>query len=96
VKYCEKKKPPVSDRDDLRRKIQLMRAAIETMAWPDISGSTDLEVLRAHLDIAHKRGSLTYNASTRQIAEKARIGRVTAGKSRRRLAKFISCVGYNR
>jgi DNA-binding transcriptional ArsR family regulator len=85
-----KRNPAVSNREETRQQIRLMRAAISRMAWPRISGSVDLAVLLVHLDIAETLGSLTYSASLRQIAELAGLTYVTVFRSQKRLRRFLT------
>jgi hypothetical protein len=85
-----KRNPAVSNREETRQQIRLMRAAISRIAWPRISGSVDLAVLLVHLDIAETLGSLTYSASLRRIAELAGLTYATVFRSQKRLTRFLT------
>jgi predicted transcriptional regulator len=67
---------------------QAVLAAIqwaENTPWPGRTGAIDRLVFLAHAQLAYRAYSLTYAASCRDLAERARVSSVTATNSTRRL-----------
>lgn len=68
-----------------RRNASQMLAFANSIPWPGRTGSTDRAVFVAHIGIAYQSGRPTYHASSRDLAERAGCGRITASKASRRL-----------
>ena len=82
--------PPVSNPDEVRQQVRLMRELVGRVQWSGRTGSIDLAVLTAHLNIVERLGSLVYGASVRRIALQAGVGRGTVSKAHKRLARFLT------
>ena len=68
-----------------RKLARTIQAHAEVSPWPGRTGSTDRAVFLAHLNLAHRGGLDVYHASSRDLAEIAGCGRLTASKASRRL-----------
>jgi DNA-binding transcriptional regulator YhcF (GntR family) len=68
-----------------RRLARTTQVGAEAAPWPGRTGSTDRAVFLAHLNLAHRSGRKVYHASSRDLAEIAGCGRITASKASRRL-----------
>ncbi len=62
-------------------------ARAQTMRWTGRTGSSDRAVLLAHATLAHRAGSPTYHASSRDLAELAGCERKTASRASQRLIR---------
>jgi len=69
------------------KRIKAMIAAVALRPWTGRTAITDKRVLLAHLGIARRIGSITYEASTRELAEIALVKRQTAARANRRLVQ---------
>ena len=82
-----KASPPIGDRNEaIVRATELMEMA-NGMQWTGVGGGTDRVVYQFLLQVAARTGRLSNLAlSVREVAEEAKVGRETAGKSLHRLA----------
>jgi hypothetical protein len=89
---------PVQDRTEARAAIAHILAQAERCPWSGMAGATNRAVLQAHIEIAHKKGSLVYGASVRQVAERAGVSWPTAHTAHKRLAaaRWLRCVNRSR
>ena len=68
-----------------RRLARIDQAHAEIHPWPGRTGSSDRAVFLAHLNLAHRSGLPVYHASSRDLAEIAGCGQLTASRASRRL-----------
>jgi hypothetical protein len=79
--------PPISTHDDAREVLAAITDIADRRRWVGRCGLTDRAVLAAHLAVASRCASVSYNASQRQVAELASVhSRSTVEASQRRLA----------
>jgi predicted transcriptional regulator len=71
-----------------RRLASAALASASAIAWRGRTGSADRAVYIAHAGLAYRSGQRTYHASTRDLAEIAGCGRVTASRASNRLSKL--------
>lgn len=71
-------RPALADATEARLAAWALQHAALGRSWPGRSGLTRLKVYLAHTGVALKAGSLTYTASTRQLAEFAEVFRTVA------------------
>lgn len=68
-----------------REKIKAAKKVAAGMRWPGRTSASDRKVLLAHLEIALRLGSCIYQASSRELGEKAKVTKDTACSSTNRL-----------
>lgn len=73
----------------VRRQLERIASAVITADLPGSSGATDRAVLLAHVRIAQRSGSATYQASSRQVADESGVQRRTVEKAHRRLNGWL-------
>jgi DNA-binding transcriptional ArsR family regulator/DNA-binding CsgD family transcriptional regulator len=83
-----RERPAVADRFSVRAELAEVRLAMESQPrrWGGQSGPSDYAVLCTLLEIAAQCLTMTPDASTRQIAERAGLAHQTVGAALRRLA----------
>jgi hypothetical protein len=88
--------PPFGRRPDALAKIDEVKrgAAADAERWKGRAGATDLAVLRAHLQIMRRCGSLEHGASVREVALLAGINSIsTVSAAHSRLERgYLRCV----
>lgn len=78
--------PMVGDRHEATARATKLAGQAEELEWKGIGGATDLAVYRYVLAVAQRSGRLgPLGLAVREVAEGARVGRETAGKSLGRL-----------
>lgn len=70
-----------------RRAAREALAGIMAQPWPGRTGRSDWAVARSHCEIAFRCGRMTYQASIREIAERAGVGVPAALRANRRLVE---------
>jgi hypothetical protein len=73
--------PKIDDRSAVEAELAKVRGALEQAQWTGIGGGTRHEVFLAHLQIARRRGSLTYYASVRELGERAGVAAISASRA---------------
>lgn len=81
-------RPAVRDRESAEARILAVSFAVEAVTLQPRTEGTDRNVLLAHVAIARKCGKLRHDASVRDIANLAGVGRSTVSRSHKRLVKL--------
>lgn len=70
----------------VRERLGYLLARIQAAPWPGRGGSSERAVAVALVNLGHEVNRYTVNASTRELAARAKIGRTTVSKALNRLA----------
>lgn len=75
LRACERvrRSPMIASRPDALSRLDQIREAIEAAPWPGRKGATRHAIMQAHLAIAQRAGAIEYDASVREVAERAGV-----------------------